>query len=126
MTSAVGVESVNQDIVAMATKATELFLMDFARRAYDISSSNVLDYDDIQELVHNDPRYDFLVDTTPPRIKFSEALKLIEANKREAPAQPSETPKKHQEDEPSKSSENEDKHDTSMDESGEKDSATDS
>lgn len=62
--------------------------MDFARRAYDQSTdeefrSNVLEYDDIQKLVHSDPRYDFLMDTTPKRIKFSEALKLVEeANQR--------------------------------------------
>lgn len=62
--------------------------MDFARRAYDQSSdeefrSNVLEYDDIQKLVHSDSRYDFLVDTIPKRIKFSEALKLVEeANRR--------------------------------------------
>lgn len=62
--------------------------MDFARRAYDQSSdeefrSNVLEYDDIQKLVHSDSRYDFLIDTTPKRIKFSEALSLLEeANKR--------------------------------------------
>lgn len=65
--------------------------MDFARRAYDQSSqdeeykSNTLDYDDIQRLVHSDPRYDFLIDATPKRIKFGEALKLVqEANEREA------------------------------------------
>lgn len=63
--------------------------MDFARRAYDQSSdeefrSNVLEYDDIQKLVHSDSRYDFLIDTTPKRIKFSEAMKLVEeANERE-------------------------------------------
>lgn len=63
--------------------------MDFARRAYDQSSdeeirSSVLEYDDIQKLVHSDSRYDFLKDTTPKRIKFSEALRLVEeANKRE-------------------------------------------
>jgi len=62
--------------------------MDLARRAYDQSSdeefrSNVLEYDDIQKLVHSDSRYDFLMDTIPKRIKFSEALKLVEeANKR--------------------------------------------
>lgn len=85
MTSAVGVESVNQDIVATATKATEIFLTDFARRAYELSESNILEYDDMTNLVHNDPRYDFLVDTTPKRIKFGEALKLIEeAKAREA------------------------------------------
>jgi adenylate kinase family enzyme len=84
MTSAVGVESVTQDAVAIATKATEIFLTDFARRAYMMSDSNVIDYDDITNLVHSDPRYDFIVDTTPKRIKFSEALKLIEeAKKRE-------------------------------------------
>lgn len=61
--------------------------MDFARRAYDQSSdeefrSNVLEYDDIHKLVHSDPRYDFLSDTTPKRIKFSEALELVnKANK---------------------------------------------
>lgn len=60
--------------------------MDLARRAYDQSSdeeirSNVLEYDDITRLVHSDSRYDFLIDTTPKRIKFSEALKLVtEAN----------------------------------------------
>lgn len=63
--------------------------MDFARRAYDQSSeeefrSNTLEYDDIQRLVHTDPRYDFLIDTIPKRMKFSEALKLVEeANKRQ-------------------------------------------
>lgn len=82
MTSAVGVESVSQDAVAIATKATELFLTDFARRAYELSDSNILDYDDITRLVHSDPRYDFIVDTTPKRIKFSEALKLIEESKK--------------------------------------------
>lgn len=62
--------------------------MDFARRAYDQSSdeefrSNILEYDDIQKLVHSDPRYGFLTDTTPRRIKYSEALKLVEeANER--------------------------------------------
>ena len=61
--------------------------MDFARRAYDQSSdeefrSNVLEYGDIQKLVHRDPRYDFLIDTTPKRIKFSEALKLVEEAKK--------------------------------------------
>lgn len=84
MTSAVGVESVNQDAVAIATKATEIFLTDFARRAYELSDSNILDYDDITRLVHSDPRYDFIVDTTPKRIKFSEALKLIEQAKGES------------------------------------------
>lgn len=82
MTSAVGVDGVNQDIVALATKATEIFLTDFARRAHELSSSNVLEYDDIQRLVQDDPRYDFLIDTTPKKIKFSEALELIEANKK--------------------------------------------
>lgn len=63
--------------------------MDFARRAYDQSSdeefrSNSLEYDDIQKLVHTDSRYDFLMDTIPKRIKFSEALKLYdEANERD-------------------------------------------
>lgn len=57
--------------------------MDFARRAYDQSSeeefkSNSLEYDDIQKLVHTDSRYDFLMDTIPKRIKFSEAMKLVE------------------------------------------------
>uniref|UniRef100_A0A6G1S9X0 Chromatin accessibility complex protein 1 n=1 Tax=Aceria tosichella TaxID=561515 RepID=A0A6G1S9X0_9ACAR len=85
MTSAVGVESVNQDAVAIATKATEIFLTDFARRAYELSDSNILDYDDITRLVHSDPRYDFIVDTTPKRIKFSEALKLIEQSKEGEP-----------------------------------------
>lgn len=63
--------------------------MDLARRAYDQSSdeefrSNILEYDDIQKLVHSDTRYDFLTDTIPKRMKFSEAIKLVtEANERE-------------------------------------------
>jgi hypothetical protein len=85
MTSAVNVESVTQDAVAIATKATEIFLTDFARRAYELSDSNILDYDDITNLVHSDPRYDFIVDTTPKRIKFSDALKLIEQSKKRGP-----------------------------------------
>lgn len=57
--------------------------MDFARRAYDQISeeefkSNSLDYDDIQRLVHSDSRYDFLIDATPKRIKYSEALNLVQ------------------------------------------------
>ena len=68
--------------------------MDFARRAYDQSSdeefrSNVLEYDDIQKLVHSDERYDFLMDTTPKRIKFSEAKKLVE--EKESRAEQNET-----------------------------------
>lgn len=61
--------------------------MDFARRAYDQASedaefgSNVLEYDDIQRLVHSDPRYNFLIDTIPKRIKFSEACKLVESKR---------------------------------------------
>lgn len=62
--------------------------MDFAQRAYDQSSeeefgSNVLEYDDIHKLVHSDSRYDFLEDSIPKKIKFSEALVLVEeANKK--------------------------------------------
>lgn len=85
MTSAVGVDGVTQDIVALATKATEIFLADFACRAYDRASDDNLDYGDIQELVHDDPRYEFLIDTIPKKIKFSEAAKLAqEAREREA------------------------------------------
>lgn len=48
---------------------------------------------DIQRLVHSDPRYDFLMDTAPKKIKFSEALKLIELSKQdEARTQPAEKP----------------------------------
>ena len=94
MTSAVGVESVDQDIVALATKATEIFLTDFARRAYELSDSNAIEYDDIQRLVHSDPRYDFLIDTTPKRIKFSDALKLREEAKRLEQSQSASQPDK--------------------------------
>lgn len=97
MNSAVGVDSVNQDIVALATKATEIFLMDFARRAYDQSSdeefkSNILEYDDIQKLVHSDPRYEFLTETIPKRIKFKDALELVQArnNQNKPPPAPPE------------------------------------
>lgn len=93
MSSAVGVESVSQDIVALATKATEIFLTDFIRRAYEQASeaddgeefkSNVLEYNDLQALVHNDQRYEFLVDAVPKKIKFNEALRLYnETNERE-------------------------------------------
>lgn len=93
MSSAVGVESVSQDIVALATKATEIFLTDFIRRAYDQASetddaeefkSNVLEYNDLQALVHNDQRYEFLIDAVPKKIKFNEALRLYnEVNERE-------------------------------------------
>lgn len=88
MTSAVGVESVDQDIVALTTKATEIFLIDLAKKANDMSPSNILDYDDIQRLIHSDPRYDFLVDAIPRRMKFSEALKLHQeaASKATTPA----------------------------------------
>lgn len=41
MNSAVCAESVDQDIVALATKATEIFLTDFVRLAYEDSDSNV-------------------------------------------------------------------------------------
>lgn len=86
MMSAIGVEYVCQDAAAIVTKATEIFLTDFARRAYELSDSNVIDYDDITNLVHSDPRYDFIIDTTPKRIKFSEAVKLVQmARKRGIP-----------------------------------------
>lgn len=91
MSSAVGVESVSQEMVALATKATEIFLTDFVRRAYDQASedddefkSNVLEYNDLQELVHTDQRYEFLIDAMPRKYKFNEALRLHnEANRRE-------------------------------------------
>lgn len=77
--------------------------MDLARRAYDQSSneefqSNALEYEDIQKLVHSDQRYDFLTDTIPKKIKFSEALKLVEeANKRKEEAMEQENEKKKEE-----------------------------
>lgn len=86
MQSAAGVSQVNHDVIALTTKATELFLMDLARRAYDLREgderSNTLEYEDICELIHRDVRYDFLRDTTPPKIKFSEALVLVKENER--------------------------------------------
>lgn len=86
MQSAAGVSHVNHDVIALTTKATELFLMDLARRAYDLRQgqerSSTLEYEDICELIHQDVRYDFLRDTTPPKIKFSEALKLVKENER--------------------------------------------
>lgn len=86
MQSAAGVTHVNHDVIALTTKATELFLMDFARRAYDLQDgedkSNSLEYEDVRRLVHTDPRYEFLRDTTPAKIRFEDALKLVEANKR--------------------------------------------
>lgn len=87
MNSSVGVESVHPDIVALATKATELFLTDLARKAFENfkTSSNVLDYEDMQKLIHTDPRYDFLVDTAPARIKFSDALLLHEEKLKNEP-----------------------------------------
>lgn len=63
--------------------------MDFARRAYDQASckdefaSNELLYDDIQRLVHADTRYDFLIDTVPKRIKYADALRLVEEKRKD-------------------------------------------
>lgn len=71
----------------MSPNCQEIFLMDFAQRAYDQSSgdeirSDTLEYDDIHKLVHSDSRYDFLADTIPKKIKFSEALKMVEESNR--------------------------------------------
>lgn len=82
--------------------------MDLARGAYDQSSdeefrSNSLEYDDIQKLVHSNPKYEFLRDTIPQRIKFSEALKLVEeANRRQ------EAPKEEEEEEEVENGNNDD------------------
>ena len=80
MNSAIGVDCVNQDMIALATKATEIFIQDLTRKAYELSDddSNVITYDDIQRLVHAEPQYDFLVEWIPKRMKFSEALARYE------------------------------------------------
>lgn len=83
MQSAVGVGQVNNDVISLTTKATELFLADLAKGVqkkiqYDSRSMNRLEYTDIQQLIHEESKYDFLRETTPPKIRLKSALELIQ------------------------------------------------
>lgn len=85
MNSAIGVEHVNQDMIALATKATEIFIQDLTRKAYELSdATNLISYDDVQKLIHQEEIYDFLVEWVPKRIKFSDAMRKHEESKAKA------------------------------------------
>ncbi|RNA03386.1 chromatin accessibility complex 1 [Brachionus plicatilis] len=82
MKSSPEITQINQDILFVVAKATELFINQFCREAFkNCSKANEMDYKKLADLVANEEKFEFLSEIVPHKVKAKDALKEIEANK---------------------------------------------
>ncbi|MCL4120376.1 UNVERIFIED_CONTAM: hypothetical protein GTU68_013909 [Idotea baltica] len=81
MKSCPDVDIVPQESLHVITRATELFVQHLALESLQGSTSSVLDYESLSHLVHSDNSLEFLKETIPKKITWSECQKIMEAKK---------------------------------------------
>ncbi|CAF0868287.1 unnamed protein product [Brachionus calyciflorus] len=85
MKSSPEITQINQDVLFVVAKATELFINQFVRDSFkNVNKSEELDYKKLADLVVKEEKFDFLSEIVPHKIKAKDALKEIEAEKKKS------------------------------------------
>lgn len=78
MKSCPDVDSVPQESLHTVTKATELFIAFLAMESYKKGDvSKTLQYDSLSDVVKSDSKLEFLMETVPNKITWSQCQKLM-------------------------------------------------
>ena len=78
MKSSPEITQINQDVLFVVAKATELFINQFSREAFkNCSKVEEMEYRKLADLVAKDEKFDFLSEIVPHKVKAKDALKEI-------------------------------------------------
>jgi len=79
MKSCPNIESVNQETLQIVAKATELFIAHLAKQSHARGESeNRLDYESLSTIVASDSNFEFLMETVPKKVTWSECKEMME------------------------------------------------